>query len=387
MSKITVTGQLTLTGGQLTAKETAAAAPSAGKELWTWGFNSASGYLGDGTAINRSSPVQIGSLTDWSGVSGASANSDSGFSNAIKIDGTLWSWGRGTDGRLGDGTTVAKNSPVQIGALTDWSVVSAGTAHANAIKTDGTLWGWGDTTPHGRIGDGTNIDRSSPVQIGNLSTWSVIECGANHTHAIKTDGTLWTWGYSAQGQLGLGNTTTYSSPVQVGVLTDWASLGVGNFHTLAIKTNGTLWAWGNNNSRLGDGTAIDRSSPVQIGSLTDWSIAAGAREHSHAIKTNGSLWSWGDAGSFGELGLGNTTDYSSPVQVGILTDWADVDGASDHAMALKTDGTLWAWGGGESGKLGLGNTTNYNSPVQVGLLTTWTSIEASANHTVATKTS
>lgn len=127
MSKIIVTGQLTLTGGQLTAKATAVGG-GGGNELWAWGYNAVGG-LGDGTIIDKSSPVQIGALTDWASIGGGVS-----FSNAIKTDGTLWAWGEAANGRLGDGTAVDKSSPIQVGSDTDWAKISDVYLHAVALR-------------------------------------------------------------------------------------------------------------------------------------------------------------------------------------------------------------------------------------------------------------
>ncbi len=137
MSKITVTGQLTLTGGQLTAKETPIPPPSSARTLWSWATNS-SGQSGLGDVIVRSSPVQVGALTNWSSI--ATGNS---HSLAVKTDNTLWTWGNNYQGKLGDGTVTDRNSPVQVGVLTDWSSAESGNGHSLAVKTDGTLWAWG----------------------------------------------------------------------------------------------------------------------------------------------------------------------------------------------------------------------------------------------------
>ena len=143
--------------------------------------------------------------------------------------------------------------------------------HTVAVKTDGTLWSWGEGAT-GRLGHGNTTDRSSPVQVGALTTWAAASAGGDFSGAIKTDGTLWTWGRNTSGRLGLGNTTDYSSPKQVGALTSWSLLSCGfTSHTLVIKTNGTLWGFGSNvNGELGQGNTTANSSPVQVGALTSW---------------------------------------------------------------------------------------------------------------------
>jgi alpha-tubulin suppressor-like RCC1 family protein len=194
-----------------------------------------------------------------------------------------------------------------------------------ATKTDGTLWAWGFNT-RGAVGDGTVISRSSPVQVGSLTNWTTASIsGFGNCAAIKTDGTLWAWGYNAQGQLGQNSLGNLSSPVQVGALTTWGKVSSG-YVVAAIKTDGTLWAWGFNSSgSVGDGTVINRSSPVQVGSLTDWSLVSSTSGSVTATKKDGTLWAWGGNG-VGQLGTNNVVSRSSPVQVGSLTKWSQVSG-------------------------------------------------------------
>jgi alpha-tubulin suppressor-like RCC1 family protein len=146
----------------------------------------------------------------------------------------MWAWGNNSDGRLGDGTVVNKSSPVQIGGLTNWYQVSGGGSHTAAIKTDGTMWTWGRNITFGQLGDGTVVSRSSPVQIGALTNWSQVSAGFTHTASVKTDGTLWAWGANSQGQLGIGTIVYKSSPIQVGALTSWLQISAGGFHTVAL---------------------------------------------------------------------------------------------------------------------------------------------------------
>ena len=197
---------------------------------------------------------------------------------------------------------------------------------------------------------------------------------------------LWSWGRNSYGLLGLGDTTNRSSPNQIGSLTPWLRISAGYNHSLAIKTDGTMWSWGMNPwGQLGLGNLTYRSSPVQVGALTTWLTIASGSYHSMAIKTDGTMWGLGGRNSNGQLGLGNTTNYSSPKQVGALTNWLNIASGSYHNMAIKTDGTMWAWGNSSSGRLGIGNsaTVYVSSPVQVGALTTWSTVDAGGQHTMA----
>ncbi len=355
--------------------------PPPGYALFVWGSGSF-GRLGLGDVVSQSSPVQLGALSNWAS---ADAGGHAG-SLALTDTGELWSWGYGNFGPVGDGTVIQRSSPVQVGNLTDWSSVVSGGYRSHAIKTDGSLWSWGRNL-FGHLGLGDVINRSSPVQVGNLTDWSSVSANSSYGLAIKTDGTLWSWGQNNKGQLGLGNVVLRSSPVQIGGLTTWSSAVIsGNGQAFAVKTDGTLWAWGNNQfGQLGFGNTTDRSSPVQIGALTDWASVSTTQTHTLALKTDGSLWAWGDSAT-GKLGNGGSIviDISSPIQIGSLTDWASITTSNSHSSALKTDGSLWAWGNGSL--IGLGDVINRSSPVQVGSLTTWTSINAGGSHTIGIQT-
>ena len=338
--------------------------------LWGWGAGSF-GQLGVGNTTDYSSPVQIGALTTWSKIDLMSFSSI-----AIKTDGTLWTWGNNGYGRLGLGNTTGYSSPKQVGALTTWSTISGGGfGHVMVIKTNGTLWSWGYNA-QGHLGLGNTTTYSSPNQIGS-DTWSSVSCGYDHNLAIKPNGTMWSWGQFGNGGLGLGGSFQHrSSPTQIGALTTWSKISADGSSSMAIKTDGTMWSWGNNdNGRLGLGDTTNQSSPVQIGALTTWSSVScgGYTGFAAAIKTDGTLWSWG-YNIFGQLGLGNETNQSSPVQIGALTTWSSVSSKGYRAHAIKTDGTLWSWGYGNEGRLGQGNTTSRSSPVQVGSSTNWRSV-------------
>ena len=357
-------------------------APTINRELWVFGSNS-SGQLGLLDLTSRSSPVQLTAIGNVRQV-------DFGYQYglAIKTDGTLWAWGINTFGELGLGDTVTRSSPVQVGAGTNWQKVAAGPnleqRTSYAIKTDGSMWAWG-YNGYGQIGDLTTVDKSSPVQVlpTTKTNWVDMDAGLNFSMGLDSSGSIWTWGFNGNGELGLGNTTGRTSPVQVGTLTNWSKISAANAGWYSIKTDGTLWSCGRGGfGELGNGTATNKSSPVQIGSATDWQKVAGGSYHGLAIRGTdgtGSLWSWG-YNNVGQLGLGNTTNRSSPVQVGTLTNWKEVFGAHDtggasqgRSFAIKTDGTLWGWGHNAQGQLGDGTISNTTSPVQIGTLSTWVS--------------
>tara|TARA_R100000908_G_C3751148_1_gene145742 strand:- start:1258 stop:2511 length:1254 start_codon:yes stop_codon:yes gene_type:complete len=195
---------------------------------------------------------------------------------------------------------------------------------------------------------------------------------------------LFVWGNNDNGGLGLGNTTALSSPVQLGAAGDWQRACVsGRGHSLFLKPDGSMWSCGDGlYGATGHSNTTDLSSPVQIGSLTTWAWISTVRQgqsggqikpRSAAIKTDGSLWMWG-CGAQGALGRGNTTNYSSPVQVGALTTWKKVMMGRYFTTALKTDGTIWSWGSGLGGRLGNGSSANISSPVQIGTYTGWIDI-------------
>ena len=266
---------------------------------------------------------------------------------------------------------------------------------AQTSETYYDLYSWGDNT-YGQLGLSNTTSYSSPRQVGASPEWEEIASwGVNyHFLATKPNGTLWTWGANSNGQLGLGNTANTSSPQQVGLLTTWSTISAGYNNSFAIKTDGTLWSWGSDasaNGVLGHGNTTSYSSPKQVGALTNWSTVASGFRATIAVKTDGTLWTWG-ANYFGTLGLGNLTDYSSPKQVGALTNWLKVSAGYASVFSIKTDGTLWAWGYNavSVGALGLNSTTYaFSSPQQVGALTNWASIKTCSTgpgSSVATQT-
>ena len=252
----------------------------------------------------------------------------------------LWTWGGvfGISGQLGDNTATSRSTPVTtLAGGTNWKQVAGGREHTAAIKTDGTLWTWGYNFT-GQLGDNTTFQRLTPVTtFAGGTNWKQVACGNAHTAAIKTDGTLWTWGYNAYGQLGDNTINTRRTPVTTFAgETNWKQVACGSFHTAAIKTDGTLWTWGRNSyGRLGDNTSTLKLTPVTtFAGGTNWKQVAGGYQHTAAIKTDGTLWTWGQNSS-GQLGNNTTTTRSTPVTTFAGgSNWKQVAGGHRHTSAL-----------------------------------------------------
>lgn len=342
--------------------------------VWGWGTNGG-GTVGDNTTVNKSSPVSVvGGFADWCNIS-SGGNTNVG----IRTNGTVWTWGCNPSGALGNNSSVfCVSSPVSVvGGFTDWCQVSMhiDSSHVVALRESGAIWAWGNNG-NGQLGDGTATTKSSPVPlVGGFTDWKFVGSGNFHSFGIRTNGTLWAWGSNNDGQLGDNTVVSKASPVSVvGGFTDWCQVSGGGNHTLALRTNGTLWSWGSNGQgRLGTNSTTTSSSPVSVvGGFTDWCQVSAGLAHSIAVRTNGTLWAWGYATS-GRLGDGTTTHRSSPVSVvGGFTDWCYAAGGSNHSLAVRANGTVWAWGQNASGQLGDNTTVSKSSPVSVvGGFTDW----------------
>jgi alpha-tubulin suppressor-like RCC1 family protein len=307
--------------------------------LWTWGQNNL-GQLGINDTNPRCTPITtFAGGTNWKQVA-------CGYSAAaIKTDGTLWTWGDNSYGNLGVNDTNRRCTPVTtfVGG-TNWKQVSAGSFNTSAIKTDGTLWIWG-RNEHGQLGineAGGTTHRTTPVTtFAGGTNWKQVACGQYYTAAIKTDGTLWTWGRNSYGQLGNNNTNPRCTPVTTFAGgTNWKQVFRGGVHIAAIKTDGTLWTWGRNAfGQLGVNDTIDRSTPVTtfVGG-TNWKQVSGGYRYTAAIKTDGTLWTWG-RGTEGQLGVNDANGRTTPVQTFAGgTNWKQVAGGIGHTLAV-TSGT------------------------------------------------
>jgi alpha-tubulin suppressor-like RCC1 family protein len=364
--------------------QAAVAAPQG--SVMAWGYNGG-GELGDGTTISRTSPVAVSGLS--SGVVAVAGGRL--HSLALKSDGSVWAWGYNLQGQLGDGTTINRTSPVAVSGLSSGVVAVAGGSgdHSLALKADGSVWSWGYNS-QGQLGDGTTINRTSPVAVSGLSSGVVAVAGGGyHSLALKADGSVWAWGDNFSGQLGDGTGLNRTSPVAVsGLSSGVVAVAGGGVHSLALKSDGSVVAWGfNAQGELGDGTTTNRFSPVAVSGLSSGVVAvAGGGSHSLALKADGFVWSWG-YNAEGELGDGTTINRTSPVAVsGLSSGVVAVAGGGSHSLALKADGSVWAWGDNSFGQLGDGTTINRTSPVAVSGLSGVLAVAGGGGHSLAAVT-
>lgn len=336
------------------------------------------------SSLSSSSESSESSLSSSS--SSLSSASSSSSSNSSGDEGGIFTWGRGTSiypSRLSsvvvksidayssavaamvleDGSmwtiTSFENDPIvwsRVGLDNDWKKVSLGNSHFVALKTDGTLWVWGNNQL-GQLGNGTFLNELLPVQLGIANNWIDVAAGHQHSLALNQDGILYAWGDNTSGQLGLSHRNAVTSPTISGAGdADWMKIEAGGYSSMAIKSNGSLWTWGNNeHGQLGRSAENVWYSawPGQVGTETDWNKISFGTVHAMAIKVDGSLWAWGKNSS-GELGDGSLVRQDSPVMIGSDTDWVSTALAFNYSMALKSNGSVWTCGRNEYGHLGTG---------------------------------
>jgi alpha-tubulin suppressor-like RCC1 family protein len=224
------------------------------------------------------------------------------------------------------------------------------------------------------------------LSVSVCQTWEKISCGTEFTLGIRSDGTLWAWGYNGNGQLGIGSTDEQHLPTQVGTDTDWKDVAGGGFHTIGLKKDGSLWAWGSNSDgALGDGTFQEQRSPVRVGTDNDWVSIAASWINSYAIKANGSLYGWGN-NSVGQLGDELLPDQQSPLQITTSSDWKKVAPGGAHVIALKNDNSIWGWGYNASGQVGVGSASTVITPTQIGTNRSWSDISSGFEYSTALST-
>jgi len=299
---------------------------------------------------------------------------------ALSTDGSVWAWGANAHGQLGDGTTTRRNAPVKV--FDSAIAISAGERHSTAIKTDGSLWAWGDNIS-GKLGDGTTTKRLTPVSI--MTNVKSVSAGAHFTLVIRTDGSLWSWGGSAYGSNGDGTSETRLSPVRViGMDSGVTVASVGYDHSMAIKSDGSLWAWGYGwSGAFGNGVRSSRNTiPVQINyeaGMTNGRNVFVSASNDYSIIIEQWVFTAGDGSTrtsvyasgvntYGRLGNGTTTntlDFTSVSFTSGVTYVATSPGAYGNHTAAIRDGQLLLWGSNSNGQLGDGTKNDRRTPGSV----------------------
>lgn len=329
--------------------------------LWCWGFNP-KGELGIGSTVEQDSPVQVGTAANWIAVSAGSQHTC-----GIQTDHTLWCWGYAYDGELGTGQVHIQDLevPTRVGIKANWREISAGAYSTCAVRIDHSLWCWGAGFA-GQLGNGGTVNVYRPKPVGSLAVWAQVSFGGAQACAVRTDGTLWCWGNNSDGQLGLGSTGgIVLVPTQVGTATDWIQVAAGGLRTCGTRATGTLWCWGAAGDRISNPQPFV-PTPTRVGIESDWGQVSAGGNDSCALHADPTLWCWGDD-DYGQLGIGSTSGRLSPVRVGTGPIWRQVSVGGLATCAIRTDHTLWCWGNNDGGQLGIGGSViQEDLPVQVG---------------------
>lgn len=391
---------------------------SARGDLYAWGAN-LYGEAGSTPPANKPpvcSPQQIVAP----GAPFIDAGAGDGFSVALAADGSLWAWGNNRSGQLGLGAGAAAEvaTPKKVTGGKRWVAFAVGDAHVVAIQDNGTLWGWG-RNDGGQLAASstTNPTFNAPRSLGGTKPFKAVAAGRRHTLALMANGTLWGVGENLAGQLGLGTNASQVALTQSqGKTSDWQYIGAGGDSSAALKADGTFYAWGGNaKSQLGTGNTTNKNAAgtalftkVKPGFVTDvseiradgtirtWAgggapqplggstnslwidVARGSSGFWLAVRSDGSLWAWGQNSS-GELGNGDTTPsiIPNPIRIGTGDTWVDVSAALTSSYGLTADGRLYTWGeNDENGKLGTGDTNTRYVPTRIGASRVWAAMAA-----------
>jgi len=293
-------------------------------------------------------------------------------SGARQNNGSAWRWGDNTYGSVGDNTTTSRSSPtsvvgnhsfISIYGVGDSSVVCSG------LKSDGTVWTWGFNATTGQLGDNTINNRSSPVSVVGAHSFISMDSGQTHSLALKSTGTCWAWGWNLYSQIGDNTTTLRSSPVSVVGAHSFIQVSAGSKHSIALKLDGSAWCWGEGfGGKLGDNSGTTRASPVSVVGAHSFTKVLAGENVSCGLKANGELWTWG-SGTYGPIGDNTTTYRSSPVSVVGNHQFVDMinggNGGWSVFLAIKSDGTAWCWGANSNGACGDNSANDRSSPVSV----------------------
>ncbi len=336
------------------------------------------------TTIFSAMLVQAGSDTRLPGFFPVIAAGNT-HSLLIKPNGQVYAWGSNTSGEIGDGTNTQRLNPVF--SQFDFLEVAAGNGFSLGITEWGGLVSWGKNDK-GQLGLALTENRNFGTVVGDFGKWRTVAAGYDHAFGIDYSGQLWAWGNNHDGELGIGSFIDQSYPQQVGSGNNWISVAAGKYFTIALQADGSLWGWGlNSNYQLGLGnTSSGHNTPVQIGSTSDhWKSIAVGSGHVLALKDDGSIYAWGlnDQGQVGDNGYPAVRKSYIKVSSG---PYKTISAGDHHSLAIKADGSLYAWGDNSKGELSFtSSTTRKLTPSHVGSGKDWQYISAGGYYSIALK--
>jgi alpha-tubulin suppressor-like RCC1 family protein len=302
--------------------------------VWGWGSN-ASGQLGNGGIVDADNPLAVSGLVNATAIAAGENRL-----MALKADGSVWIWGNNTyySHLLGaelKGSCASISVPCAQAELSGVTAIATGSSYFAAVKSDGSVWGWGDNYGSGTIGNGITPVSATPAPVPGLSGITAVAVGSGHALALKSDGSVWGWGYNLYGQLGTAATGA-KLPLAVEGLSGATAIAAGGYQSLALKADGSVWGWGS----IGNSTGSAQPTQIVVSKIT--AVAAGDK-HALALAADGTVWAWG-RNDYGQLGKGDKTDSSTPVQVSGLSGVTAIAAGYGHSLALKADGSVWVWG-------------------------------------------
>ncbi|MBI3486036.1 hypothetical protein HY025_03785 [Candidatus Daviesbacteria bacterium] len=344
---------------------------SANSIIGSWGYN-AQGQVGDGTFYPRTTPYMIPNSGHVSSILAGPASS-----YGIADNGTLGDWGQDSStGQLCDGQQLVNIYSPQVVSGITVTQLAAGNATLIYLKSDGTVWGCG-RDDYGQLGQGVthNYSLLNPVQVQGLSSIVHIAMGGSTGFAVKSDGTVYSWGSDACGVLGryisgpfdYDPTPTVADQIGTPGFTSFSTSGS---HGLGSKSDGSVWAWGCNNvGQLGNGStdSNDHLVPGQVSNIGGVTQVSAGGTTSLALKSDGTIYGWGN-NAYGQLGDNSTTNRTTPVRAGTISTGVEISAADgSDSYAVLSDGTVWDWGYGGyfTGCLGNGLNYDFNTPQQV----------------------
>jgi alpha-tubulin suppressor-like RCC1 family protein/sugar lactone lactonase YvrE len=356
--------QVPLAPRQITAGANFFVAIDRNRSVWAWGYNY-DGELGDGSFDGSFTPIQALALSN---VVAVASEEDAEFTLALDSQGNVWSWGCGCSDDLGQNNgNTSQNIAMPVWGLSNIVSIAAELESGIALKSDGTVWAWG-YNGDGELGDGTAADREYAMPVIGLTNAIAIAAGDYHAFALCADGSVWGWGLNSSGQLGISNTVDQSIPVQVTALTNVVALGGTYGSSIALLSDGTVMAWGKNDSgELGNGTNGNGTGslvPIQVLGLSNIVAVAGGDGNFLAFNTNGNLFVWGYGGD-GELGDGTENSTNVPVTVAGVSNVVAIAGGLESMLAMSSNGKIYQWGQLQDGPFV--SSTNYPVPSEIDL--------------------